>query len=50
MHITKTCITEGTYKGECSIIYNIYKYPQKDEDVIRLMTPNSIEIENLLKK
>jgi hypothetical protein len=50
MHITKTCVTEGTYKGECSIIYSIYKYPQKDSDVIRFMAPNSIEVENLLKK
>lgn len=43
--ITKTCM-QG---GDCTIIYKIYKTPQKEEDVLRFLTP-SPEIESLLKK
>ncbi|QYS86905.1 hypothetical protein JJC03_02550 [Flavobacterium oreochromis] len=49
IYVTKTCVTEGTYKGECSIIYNICKYPQKDKDIISFMSLYVINVENLLK-
>lgn len=49
IHVTMTCFKDGDLKGNCNVIYNIYKYPQKDNEVIRLMTPN-VEVENLLKK
>lgn len=49
IHVTMTCFKDGDLKGTCNVIYNIYKYPQKDSEAIRLMTPN-VEVENLLKK
>lgn len=49
IHVTMTCFKDGDLKGNCNVIYSIYKYPQKDSEAIRLMTPN-VEVENLLKK
>lgn len=45
IQITKTCMKGG----DCAIIYKIYKAPQKEEHILRFLTP-SPEIEALLKK
>ncbi|MBF6654793.1 hypothetical protein HUE46_01190 [Flavobacterium columnare] len=45
VYITKSCNDQ-----DCSIVYNIYKYPQKDNDIISFMSLNNIDLENLLKK